>query len=136
MTFNDEQKSQILKEARSNSNTPRYMPRHAEPPVPDKVAEWRREAEQAAAIREATQLTDSIAARVMDNLRSEFDGKLQYEHRFILDVVKGALEHVMEQLSEEISEQVGQLRAEIHVDKAHAKIIDMPSFLPARRAAS
>jgi hypothetical protein len=141
-----EERAAILSEARANADRPRYMPRrYTEPSVPDRVAEWRRQAEELATQREAAQLTDSIAARIVDKLyarleevRAEFEAKLQYEHRFILDVVKGALEHVQSNLLDEINTQVGQLRAEMNVaDKSlNANVIDLPNPLPARRTAS
>jgi hypothetical protein len=143
MTFTAQQRAEILATARRSADTLRFMPRpYVEPKPEDAVANWRREAEEAAARQEAAQLTDSIAARIVDKLyarleevRAEFEAKLQYEHRFILDVVKGALEEVQGQLLDEINEQVGQLRAEINIDKAfsNAKVIDLPNPLPARR---
>ena len=130
--FTADERAAILQQARRNAAGQRYQPQAAEPPVPDPVTTWRREAEELAAQREAAQLTDCIATRVMDNLRAEFDGKLAYQKQFIFDVVAG----VVNEIKMEIDEQVGQLRADMNIDKAHAKVIDMPSFLPARKAAS
>jgi hypothetical protein len=128
-----EQRAAILREARANVAGPRYQPQaYTEPAVPDRVTTWRREAEELAAQREAAQLTDCIATRVMDNLRAEFEGKLAYQKQFIFDVVAG----VVNEIKMEIDEQVGQLRAEVNVaDKAlNAKVIDLPNPLLTRRA--
>src|SRR6516162_352067 len=103
--FTAKQRAAILREARANAVTARYAPRpYTEPAVPDKVAEWRRQAEQDAARKAASEITDCIATRVMDNLRAEFDGKLVYQKQFIFDVVAG----VVNEIKMEIDEQVGQ----------------------------
>jgi hypothetical protein len=141
--FTAEQRAAILNEARTNAAGPRLKQAYAEPPVERATDKWRREAEEQLAAEQAAALSDSVGAKLvtmlyakLDELRAEFEAKLQYEHRFILDVVKGALEEVHSDLLDEINAQVGQLRADMNIDKAfaNAKVIDLPNPLPSRKA--
>jgi hypothetical protein len=143
--FSTEQRDAILKEARRNADTARYLPRYEEPPVEDAVAKWKREAEEAEARKAATQISDSLATRLVDmfykrlgELSAEFDGKLNHERKFILEVVAGGLGEIRAEILAKIDEEVGLIRADMNLDKAFAssKVIDLPNVLPARKTAS
>jgi hypothetical protein len=143
--FSTAERAAILSEARKNADAPRHLQRQfVEPPVPDRNAEWRREAEEIAARKEAAQLTDSIGTRIVDlfyqrleELRAEFEQRLADQRQFIFDVVTGVLGEIKGELLDKITEEVGQLRADMNIDKAfaNAKVIDLPNVLPARKAA-
>jgi hypothetical protein len=119
------------------------------PPVEDRIAKWKREADEAALARkrakadlaeeERQHVTDHEAQRLEPRLVAMVAEQRDFFLRLLPEVV-AELQHRFEQKVAELRAEIGELRADRTLDRALAKpdnlseVIDLPA-LPLRRRA-
>lgn len=140
---------QALADAEATLDKPRPETAASWPPVEDKLAKWKREAdEQAASLAaaRAESLTEWEASRLERRLEQRLDDLVGEQKDLILEIVAGVVAELQDQFAErldKLAEEIGQLRAEQTIAKAYNKttggdvgdVIDLPSLPLMRKRA-
>jgi hypothetical protein len=115
------------------------------PPIEDRVAKWKREADEQAARfaaeRREWTLTETEAQRLEHRLVAQIGAGLGEQKAFLLEVLANVIAEIVAEFESKIAElsaEIGQLRADQTVHRALAKgepggdVVDLPQ-LPLRK---